>query len=82
MTDSFQGKQHCRTGSVVDVAVRLSRSAPSKLMMNKVKTQFPNLVEKDSGDHMGVEEAIPAAIYVPIVEDLSDDSDSSTNFEK
>lgn len=82
VTDSFQGKQHCRTGSVVDVAVRLSRSAPSKLMMNKVKTQFPNLVEKDSEDHMGVEEAIPVATYVPIVEDLSDDSDSSTNFEK
>jgi len=80
--DSFQGKQHCRTGSVVDVAVKLPGSAPGKLLSSKFKVQTSKPVEGEIGENLGVEEAIPAATYIPRDDDLIDDSDSSTDFEK
>jgi len=80
--DSFQRKQHCRTGSVVDVAVKLPGSAPSKLLSSKFKVQTSKAVEGEIGENLGVEEAIPAATYIPRDDDLIDDSDSSTDFEK
>ncbi|KAG2602426.1 hypothetical protein PVAP13_5KG678507 [Panicum virgatum] len=82
MKDSFQGKQHCRTGSVVDVAVKLPGSAPGKLLSSKFKVQTSKPVEGEIGENFGVEEAIPAATYIPRDDDLIDDSDSSTDFEK
>jgi len=65
----------------VDVAVKLPGSAPGKLLSSKFKVQTSKAVEGEIGENLGVEEAIPAATYIPRDDDLIDDSDSSTDFE-